>query len=437
MSKTDRRRPRALRPVAESCEPRLLLSRGGVQARAHLPVTARPLFMFGFEHPIRPNTPVLPFVSPAATATFIDPSVRIVAGQQITVGPQSYVAPYANLDAQGGLIKFGRFSTLQDNATLVANPGAAAGTPEIQVGDLVAIAFGATVVGPTQIGAFEGAAVPTFIGPNAVVNGATISPGAFVSARAFVGPGVVVPAGLKVLPGATVTTQAEASDPALGKVAPVTAADRSALNTTLLDSIALAGGYTTLYQGNSTTGASPATTTAGIFNGNLAAVSGISAEPGRTAVSFEPAQTSPKFPNARGQLIASTIPHFRARVIGGVVVHERTNEFALGLGRSDSIRGDVGQPIEIGSIGQLGNFVSIHAPRNGKLTIGQNFRAGDHAVILGGAKAVIGDDVQVGEGSVVENTTIGSGAVVGANAYLLNANIPAGAVVPPGSIIVD
>jgi carbonic anhydrase/acetyltransferase-like protein (isoleucine patch superfamily) len=391
--------------------------------------------MYGFEHPVRPNTPVLPFVSPSSTATFIDPSVRIVAGQQITIGSQSYLAPYANLDAQGGLIKFGRFSTLQDNATLVANPNGAAGLPEIQVGDLVAIAYGATIAGPSQVGGYEDAAALTYVGPNAVVDGATISPGAFVSARAYVGPGVTLPAGLKVLPGAVVTTQAEAADPALGKVAPVTAADLSALNTTILDSIALASGYTTLYQGVSSTGASPATTTSGIFNGNLAAVSGISAEPGRTAVSFEPPQTSPKFPNARGKLIASTIPNFRARVIGGVVVHQRTSDFALGLGRSDSIRGDVGQPIEIGTLGRLGNFVSIHAPRNGKLTIGQNFRAGDHAVILGGTRAVIGDNVEIGAGSVVENSTIGSGAVVGERSILLNATIPAGAVIPAGSII--
>ncbi|HEU5433687.1 MAG TPA: hypothetical protein VFU81_18610, partial [Thermomicrobiales bacterium] len=55
----------------------------------------------------RPNTPVLPFGASTKTATFIDPSARIVNGEHIIVGKQTYVAPFAHLGARSGFIKIG------------------------------------------------------------------------------------------------------------------------------------------------------------------------------------------------------------------------------------------------------------------------------------------------------------------------------------------
>ena len=46
---------------------------------------------------------------------------------------------------------------------------------------------------------------------------------------------------------------------------------------------------------------------------------------------------------------------------------------------------DLGQPINIGSIGHAGIGVTINSPAGGELTIGQNFVAGNNATILGGS----------------------------------------------------
>ncbi len=436
MKPKNRRGSRTFRPEPEVCEGRLLLS--GVNALSHprVPLNAHPLFMFGFTHPIRPNTPVLPFAATSDVATFIDPSVRVFDGRRITIGPQSYLAPYGTLDARSGLMKIGRLTTIQDNASLIANPNQQPGTPGIIIGDTVVIGFGATIRGPSVIGGYDQDAAATYVGPNAVIDGANLAPGAYVSALAYVGPGVTVPAGIKVLPGAAVTTQAEATNPALGKVAGVTSSDVASVQTLIQEGVLLASGYSSLYQGNKATGASSGTTNANIFNGDLSQVLGVSPEPGKTFVSFEPAQTAPKFPSPRGLLVPSSLPSFRARVIGGVVFGQRAADVAHSLGHSDSIRGDVGQPITIGSIASLGDFVTIHAPKGGKLTIGQNFNAEAHSVILGGSKATIGDNVVVGLGAVLDNATVGSGSTIGAGSYLRNVTIPAGMVIPPGTFLI-
>ena len=62
---------------------------------------------------------------------------------------------------------------------------------------------------------------------------------------------------------------------------PVVAADLATINQMLSNNAALAAGYTTLYQGNAATGASPGVNgTPGVNNGNLATVTGTSPEPG-------------------------------------------------------------------------------------------------------------------------------------------------------------
>ncbi len=397
-----------------------------------------PLRMPGFEHPLRPNTPVLPYGTESSSASFIDPSVRIVQGQRIVVGLQSYIAPYGTLDARAGFIVVGHISTIQDNAVIIANPNRVPGNPGVSIGNAVVISYGATVRGPSTVGGTGNEAIPTYVGPNALIDGATISPGAYVSALARVGPGVTVPSGMKVLPGANVTTDAEASDPGLGKVVPITAADQKKIQQALSDSIALASGYTSLYQGNKATGVSPGTTDPNIYSGDLSTVLGAGPEPGSSFVKFEPSQRSPKFPSPRRGLVEAKLSLFRARIIGGVeFLNQRAQQVAHSVGRSDSIRGDVGQPIVIGSIARLGNAVTMHAPQKGKLTIGQNFRAGDRAVILGGTSASIGDNVVIGSGAVVSNSSIGSGASIGDGAYVSNTTIPAGAVVPPGAILIN
>ncbi|MDR3635781.1 MAG: carbonic anhydrase/acetyltransferase [Isosphaeraceae bacterium] len=420
-------------------EARELLSAGGYFVPSFLTHPA------GAGVAARPNTPVLPFAAATKTATFIDPSVRIVNGNHVIIGTKTYIAPFAHLGAKSGFIKIGTGSAVLDNAVINSNPSNAQHpTTDVLIGDSVQVDYGAKVYGPSIIGAYGAAAKPTEIGPNAVINGATVEAGAIVGALAYVGPGVVIPAGYYVLPGASVTTQAQATDPALGKVeTTVPATLVSNLKTSLTDNADLAMGYTNLYQGNSATGvqAGAATTsaTAGPFNGFLPGVEGASAEPGPTFLPTEPSAALPKFAAPGGAEVTAQLPFYRARVIGGVVVHEGAGNFAHALGLANSIRGDEGQPITIGSITQTGNNVTITSPLSGTLTIGQNFVAGNGAVILGGptVKAVIGDNVNVGAGAVVSQSSIGDGATIGAGAYVSNSTVAAGATIAPGTILIN
>jgi carbonic anhydrase/acetyltransferase-like protein (isoleucine patch superfamily) len=392
---------------------------------------------------VRPNTPVLPYGTPAKSATFIDPSVGIVNGYAVIISNNSFIGPYATLNAQAGIVKIGDHTAILDNVSVTANPTNAhtRPVPEVLIGSQVEISYGATVIGPAVVGGYNAAARPTYVGPGAVIDGATIEPGAFVSALARVGPGVTVPAGMKVLPGANVTTDAEASDPALGKVTPVTAADQADLASSLNANYALGVGYITLYQGQSATGVSPGVpiTVSGVFNGNLAMVSGSSSQPG-APTSFLPPGMGPKYPTPRRGLAQGLLSGFTARVAGGARFNQRAAHVQSSLGRRNSIRGDQGQPISIGSIANTGNSVTINSPGGGALTIGQGFSAGRGAVILGGTSAkpaVLGDNVSIGAGAVVDRSSLGSGTTVGELAYVLNSTFPDGTNIPAGSIYIN
>jgi carbonic anhydrase/acetyltransferase-like protein (isoleucine patch superfamily) len=391
---------------------------------------------------VRPNTPVLPYGTASKLATYIDPAAKINNGYAVIVGAPSFIAPYANLNAHGGIIKIGSGTDILDNASIVANPlhPHTAPAPQALLGDHVLVSYGAQILGPSTIGAYGSAARETEIGPGALIDQANVEPGAIVSALARVGPGVTVPSGYLVLQGKNVTTNAEASDPGLGMVRPVTSSDLSALNSQLAANQSLGTGYNTLYQGQSATGASVGipTTVTGIFNGNLATVLGANSEPGSPTAStaYLPAGTSPKFPSATQGLVQVILNNFPARITGAVVFNQLAGEVAHRLGRSNSIRADMGETINIGSIGHTGNGVTINSP-GGALTIGQNFVAGNNATILGGGsttKVVIGDNVTIGNGAVVSGTSLGSGSTVGAHAYLLNSAFPAGKQIPAGAI---
>lgn len=404
---------------------------------------------------VRPNTPVLPYGTVSASATYIDPTARIVNGYAVIVSNPGFIGPYATLDAHGGIMKIGFGSVILDNASIVANPLHAhtAPAPEVEIGNQVVIAYGAQVLGPSTIGDYT-SSLPTGIGPGAVIDQATIAAGAYVSALARVGPEVTVPSGFLVLPGKNVTTNAEASNPALGMVVTTTGTAEarqivSELNQLRSTNLSLAAGYVTLYQGNSATGASPgvdpAVTT--VFNGNLAAVEGAGRQPPATG-STAPG-VGPTFLSHRQDQVQGLLYGFRARATGRVVFKTRAGQVAHRLGRSNSIRADQGQTpiaaqtINIGSIAQTGFGVTISAPLSATaagapaFTIGQNFQADTGAVILGGPGRSIGNDVSIGAGAVVDGSSLGSGTTVGAGAYLLNSPFPAGSNIPAGAIYIN
>jgi carbonic anhydrase/acetyltransferase-like protein (isoleucine patch superfamily) len=393
---------------------------------------------------VRPNTPVLPFGTPAKRATYIDPTAHIINGYAVFISTPDFIAPYSTLNAHGGIIKIGGVSAILDNASIVANPlhPHTAPAPEVLIGNHVLISYGAQVLGPSTISTFT-ATTPTEIGPGAVVDNATIEPGSIVSALARVGPGVTLPTGFRVLPGMNVTTNAEASNPALGMVVKVTTADLNDVTSNLANSLSLAVGYVTLYQGQSATGVSPGVdpTVTGVDNGNLATIEGAGSQPGSPTAStpYLPPGTGPRFPSPHQGLVPGLLYGFRARVTGAAAFQSRAASIAHHLGRSNSIRADQGQPITIGSIGQTGNGVTINSPLGGQLTIGQNFVAANGATILGGnnVKAVIGDNVYIGAGAVVDRSSLGSGATVGNRAYVSQSTFPAGSNIPAGSIYIN
>ena len=433
------RRSTSCSPAAEACERRLLLS----AARVHAESLRSGILLVpgGQSHPERPNTPVLGYGAPASVATFIDPSVKVQSGKTITFGGADYVAPFARLDGIGGAIRVGSKSAILDNALVFPNATGQGGTPFVSIGDNVLIAPGATVSGNSTIGAFNSATAAssaTGVGVNAVVSNSIISPGSIVGVGATVS-GVTLPSGYRVLPHAVVTTNAEASNPALGRVVKVAATDLSAVTTELSSTVALAGGYTTLYQGQSATGAAgapeAATSVVGLNNGNLAAVSGSSQEPG--GLSFEPSRRGPLFQRNYRHLIANQSYAFPARVVGGVIFHQNATAVAGRVGKHVSIRGDEGQPITIGSIARLGKDVTIRAVQKGSLTIGQHLLVGNGSAIIGGTGSTVGDDVNIGNHAVVDNSRIGSGVVVGDGAYVTGSTVAAGTVIAPGELLIN
>jgi carbonic anhydrase/acetyltransferase-like protein (isoleucine patch superfamily) len=225
-------------------------------------------------------------------------------------------------------------------------------------------------------------------------------------------------------------------------VRPATSSDLSSITKMLAANQSLADGYRQLYQGQPATGASLgiAPTVTGIFNGNLATVEGVGAVPGSatTTTPYLPPGASPKFVSPNQGLVSVTLTRFLARITGAVVFNERAGEIEHAPGRSNSIRADMGGPINIGSIGHMGNEVTINALSGGELSIGQNFVAGSNATILGCSssttKIAMGDNVTIGNGAVVQGTSLGRGSTVGDRAYLLNSTFPAGTHIPAGAI---
>jgi carbonic anhydrase/acetyltransferase-like protein (isoleucine patch superfamily) len=416
----------------------------------------------GFQ-PIRPNTPVLPYGIVNRKATFIDTTVHIINGKHIILGFQDYIGPYANLNATSGFIKMGSGGFVGDNAAIVSDPGSRAVNPttSIIIGDNVYIGYNATIYGPSQIGGFgtpNGKA--TYIGPGALIDGATIGPGAIIGALARIGPGITIPGGIEVKPGVNITSEAQVTDPSLGFVESIVPADQTTMVKSLTNSKLLAQGYSTLYQGQAATGVSPGVAVNPPFNGNLANVEGANFEPlfqiayptvtgnlltvqattlaPTVSASTAAPTTTPSFRAPSGKQLEAQLTDFPARVTGGSNFFFRARKAAHHLGRSNSIAADQGQPINFDGIAGTGRGVTINSPLGGSLAIGQGLQVGNGAVILGGdsAKFTIGNNVTIGANSVVSQSSLGDGTVIGSHAYVFGSNLPAGTVVPDNAIII-
>ena len=401
------RRSRACRPAPESLEVRLALSTA--HATVHAEAFALPS---GYTAARAAARPVLPPAATTETATFVDPTAVISRGTHVGVKEQSYIAPFAILLTGRNTILLGQGSNIQDNVMVDARGG------DVTIGDNDPIAHDATIIGPARIGAPGGK--PAFMSFNSVVDGATLEPDTIVSGLARVGPGVVIHSGTKVLPGKFVRTQAEADDPALGKVGAVTAADRAFVQGVLAVNHEFASGYTELFR------ESPRN------------VRGVGPNPNTP---FNPGAT---LPTLGGQ--ATQAPGFRNRIIGKATLADTLSRLSRILGLQDAIRADEGHPFVFGRLGRVRNKTTFHALEGTGITVGQGDFFGFHDVIHGGPDVpnadpseitILGDDIAIGDFSVVYRSTVGNNARIGHKVYIDKSNVAAGAVIPDGTILIN
>ncbi|MFD2092443.1 LbetaH domain-containing protein [Blastococcus deserti] len=382
-------------------------------------------------HPTPANQPVCPRVAAADSASFLDPTARVSGGEHVSLGEQVYVGPFAELlAAEEAPITIGPSSNAQDNVTLDARGGTG-----IEVGDRVILAHGSSVLGTAEVGvhasplppAVVDAGVQTYDGSvfmsfGSQVEDATIEVNSGVSALARVAPGVTLHSGYLVLPGKNVTTQAEADDPALGKVRYLNQGDVEFNEGVIHVNEALAREYTELYREDPT------------------AVRGVNVDPGHT--DFNRDRDLPSFAGRE-----QARPQFRNRIIGEVYLSDPFARFADRVGDRVAIRADEGEPFVIGHVDRMGDDVIFHALEHTDIHVGDDVRYGDGAIVHGGGRVVlqgqpeeqtvVGDHVRLGAESVVFRSTIGDGATIGDRSAVVGTELPTGAVVPPDTIVLN
>jgi carbonic anhydrase/acetyltransferase-like protein (isoleucine patch superfamily) len=380
--------------------------------------------------PTERNRPVCSVDAAADHATFLDPTATVRGARHISLGKQTYVGPFAELRAtRSAPISVGASSNVQDNVLVDVRGGEG-----IDIGDRVILAHGSSVVGSADVGTEESPLPPqveetvdtyegsVFLSFGAQVDGATIELNSGVSALGRVAPGVTLPSGYLVLPGKEVTTDAEASDPALGKVRYIDQGDVEFNEAVIHVNESLAREYTELYREDPT------------------AVTGVNVDPGGS--DFNPDRDLPSF---AGEERAR--PEFGNRVIGDVDLADTFARFADRTGERIAIRADEGEPFVVGHVDEMGDAVVFHALEHTDLHVGDDVRYGEGAIVHGGGRmvlegqpeeqTVVGDDVDLGDESIVFGSTIGDGAVIGDRSAVVGTDLPAGAVVPPSTIVLN
>lgn len=333
------------------------------------------------------------FTATPLNVTYVDQTASLRG--DITLGRDVYVAPFARLD---GAVGVGDRSDVQDNCSV---EGA------VSIGPDSAVAHGARVVGPARL------VGKNFVGFNSLVEGATMEEGAFVELLARVGPGIRL-RGVRVLPGKNVTTQAEADDPSLGKVAPVGQAQADFLAGVVKVNVELANGYNVLSRSQGT-------------------LTGIGPNP---ITQFTPLSVLPRL---AGQFVND--PSFRNRVVGNVTFDDTLAELTTKMGFRDSVRADEGQHIGFVRLGGMADEVTFHALEDTGIECGTGCYFGRHAVVHGGADdtvgsegTLLGDNVRVGDYAIVFRSNLGSGCVVGERAVVDRCQFPAGTVIGPREV---
>ena len=367
------------------------------------------------------NRPICPAGASPDHASFIDPTVRLGGSGARLLGNESYLGPFVEILTEGD-VYIGSKSNLQDNVRLGGN-----GT--IVLGDEVILAHGARVKGPARIGKLGGtdAHKATFVGFNSQVDGASMESDSMVLHLARVAPGITIPHSMVVISGKNITTQAQANDPALGKVMPITEGLREFMHGVLHVNETFAREY------------------ARLALEDVSNLTGVNYDPGDGGVlkgSFNPKRDLPSFAGKD-----TRDPNQRNRVIGRVTLADSLVRFSEIAGSAISLRADEGEPFSIGVIKMMQNHVTFHALEHTGIDVGQQVSFRLRGLVHGGesvatkgnphANTKIGDGTEVGELAVVFRSSVGNNVTIGCASLLDGATIAAGSTIPPRTVMVN
>jgi carbonic anhydrase/acetyltransferase-like protein (isoleucine patch superfamily) len=221
-----------------------------------------------------------------------------------------------------------------------------------------------------------------------------------------------------VLPGKNVTKQSEADDPALGKVRPVTAADREFNAAVVEVNTGLAREY------------------ARLARQNPAAVRGINFDPGGNE--FNEVRDLPTVESDRCTGPEVRRPRFRNRIIGDVCFEDSLRGLDRKLGKHIALRADEGGPFAIGTIAKMDDRVIFHALEHSDLHVGDRVRYGRSVIVHGGgrpsidpatglaAQTVIGNDVTLNDHAIVFRSLVRNNVVIGTRSLVVGSELRAG-----------
>jgi carbonic anhydrase/acetyltransferase-like protein (isoleucine patch superfamily) len=398
--------------------------------------------------PTPANRPVCSADAPLTRATFLDPTGRVRRPGAVHLGQRVYVAPFARLLAgRRAPVVLGDESNVQDNVSVSADVPrsiadlarlAAIGLgPDdgVRSGERVILAHGSSVRGPARLGVLDGGEPApeedsgVFLSFGAQVDGAVLERDTTLSVLSRVGPGVRLRSGFVVLPGKNVVTQAQADDPALGKVRAITEADRLFNEGVIHVNVGLAREYSRLAREDPS------------------AVRGINIDPGGN--DFDRTRDAPSVESALCTGPSVRRPQFRNRVIGDACFADTVAELGTAMGRRISIRADEGGPLGVGEIARMGNAVVFHALEGTDLRVGDRVRYGRRVVVHGGgrpaldphtgrpAPTVVGDDVRLGAGAVVFRSLVRNRVRIGAGSAVVGSELAVGQRIPPRTVYVN
>lgn len=383
-----------------------------------------------------------PAAAVAEGKPFVDPTATLAQRRAIELGDSVYVGPFAVLLAyRDAPIRVGGESNVQDNVRVIgtylrsaadrqriARSGLRA-TEGVTTGERVILAHGSSVRGPARLGVgpdVSGEDSGVFVSFGAQVDGAVIERDSGLSALSRVGPGIRLRSGFIVLPGKNVTTQAQADDPALGKVRPIVEADREFNAGVVEVNVDLAREYNELAEDDPS------------------AVRGINVDPGGNV--FDQTRDAPTFESSRCTGPATVDPGNRNRIIGNACFEDSLAGVNRKLGSRVSLRADEGGPFNVGIINRMGNGTIFHALEGNDLTVGNRVTYGAGSIVHGGGRptvnpntgladpTIIGNDVTLGAQSIVFRSLVRNDAVIGSRSAVVGSDLEIGQQIPPRTI---